>query len=36
MALLLGNIDAGTIRIIGRWRSDKMMHYLHNTVQNLM
>ena len=26
MALLLGNIDADTIRLIGRWFGDKILH----------
>jgi hypothetical protein len=29
MALLCGNIDQNTIRMLGRWHSDAMMRYLH-------
>jgi hypothetical protein len=29
MALLCGNVDANTIRLVGRWRSDAMFRYLH-------
>eukprot|EP00957_Ditylum_brightwellii_P112765 8596676-Ditylum_brightwellii.AAC.1 len=36
MALLLGNIDSDTIRLIGCWRSDEMLRYLHTTARQLM
>ena len=29
MALLCGRVDADTIRLVGRWRSDAMFRYLH-------
>eukprot|EP00980_Cylindrotheca_fusiformis_P025481 scaffold13823_cov108-Cylindrotheca_fusiformis.AAC.1 len=29
MALLCANVDADRIRLIGRWRSDEMLRYLH-------
>ena len=29
MALLCGNVDADTIKLVGRWRSDAMFRYLH-------
>ena len=29
MALLLSGVDPDTIRIVSRWRSDAMFHYLH-------
>jgi hypothetical protein len=29
MALLCGKVDADTIRLVGRWRSDAMFRYLH-------
>ena len=33
MALLMARVDTDTIRIMGRWRSDIMMRYLHTTAQ---
>ena len=36
MALLLGNIDADTIWIIGRWHSKEMLHYLHIMARPLI
>eukprot|EP00957_Ditylum_brightwellii_P115456 8806215-Ditylum_brightwellii.AAC.1 len=36
MALLLGNIDSDTIRLIGRWHSNEMLRYLHTTARQLM
>ena len=36
MALLLGNVETDTIRIIGRWSSDYMLCYLHVTAHALM
>jgi hypothetical protein len=35
MALLLGGIDTNVIKLMGRWRSDEMMRYLHVTAQAL-
>jgi hypothetical protein len=29
MALLCTRVDANTIRLLGRWRSDEMLRYLH-------
>jgi hypothetical protein len=29
MALLCGNVDTDRIRLLSRWRSDEMLHYLH-------
>ena len=29
MALLCGKVDADTIRLLGRWKSDAMIWYLH-------
>ena len=36
MALLLGGVDANTIKLLGRWRSDEMMRYLHVSAQQLV
>ena len=36
MDILLGNIDADTIRLIGRWRSEEMMHCPHIIARHLM
>lgn len=35
MALLLAGVDTDIIRIIGRWRSDAMLRYLHVTARTL-
>lgn len=35
-ALLLANIDTDIIRLIGRWRSDEMLRYLHVQAAPLM
>jgi hypothetical protein len=35
-ALLLANIDPDIIRLIGRWRSDEMLRYLHVQAAPLM
>jgi hypothetical protein len=29
MALLHGGVDTDIIRLIGHWRSDEMLHFLH-------
>ena len=36
MAMLCGGIDSDRIRLIGRWRSDKMYRYLHVQSQPVM
>ena len=35
-ALLLANVDGDIIRLIGRWRSDEMLRYLHTQAAPLM
>jgi hypothetical protein len=36
MALLCGSVDANIIRLLGRWRSDEMLRYLHVQARPLM
>ena len=36
MALLFSGIDTDIIRLIGRWRSDEMLRYLHLQAEPLM
>jgi hypothetical protein len=36
MALLCAHVDHDTIRLIGRWRSDEMLYYLHTQAQPVM
>ena len=36
MALLLGDVDYDKIKLLGRWRSDAMMVYLHTSARPLM
>jgi hypothetical protein len=36
MALLNGNIDHDVIQLIGRWKSDSSLRYLHVQAHNLM
>jgi hypothetical protein len=36
MALLCAHVDSDTIRLLGRWRSDEMLRYLHVQAQPLM
>jgi hypothetical protein len=36
MALLCAHVDHDTIRLIGRWRSDEMLWYLHAQAQPVM
>jgi hypothetical protein len=36
MALLCAHIDSDTIRLIGRWRSDEMLRYLHVQAEPIM
>ena len=33
MALLMARVDTDKIRLVGRWRSDIMLRYLHRTAQ---
>ena len=33
MALLMAHVDTDTIRLVGKWRSDAMLCYLHMTAQ---
>ena len=33
MAFLMARVDTDTIRLVGRWRSDVMLRYLHTTVE---
>lgn len=35
-ALLLANVDPDVIRLMGRWRSDEMLRYLHVQAYPLM
>ena len=35
IALLMARVNPDTIRIIGRWRSDTMLHYLHTTSNSV-
>ena len=34
--MLLGSVDGDTIRIIGQWKSDTMLCYLHVSIKSLM
>ena len=36
MALLCSGIDTDIIRLIGQWRSDEMLRYLHLQAETLM
>jgi hypothetical protein len=36
MALLCAHVDSDTIRLVGRWRSDEMLRYLHVQAQPVM
>ena len=33
MALLMARVDTYTIRLVGRWKSDIMLRYLHTSAQ---
>ena len=33
MALLMARVDTDTIRLVGRWRSDVMLRYIHTTAK---
>ena len=35
MALLLGGVDVNVIKIIGRWRSDEVLRYLHVSARSI-
>ena len=35
-ALLVANVDPDVIRLLGRWRSDKMLRYLHVSAEPVM
>jgi hypothetical protein len=35
-ALLCGGVDTDVIRLLGRWRSDEMLRYLHTSAEPLM
>ena len=34
MALLMAWVDPYTIHLVGRWRSDMMLRYLHTTAKS--
>ena len=36
MALLCGHVDSDIIKLVGRWRSDEMLRYLHLQAYPLM
>jgi hypothetical protein len=36
MALFLGKVDYATIELIGRWRSDQILRYLHVSARSIM
>lgn len=36
MALLCANVDSDRIRLLGRWRSDEMLRYLHVQAEPIM
>ena len=36
MALLVARVNMDTIRLVGRWRSDVMLCYLHTTATTFM
>lgn len=36
MALLCAHVDSDTIRLLGRWRSDEMLRYLHIQAEPIM
>jgi hypothetical protein len=36
MALLCAHVDSDTIRLVGRWRSDEMLRYLHVQAEPVM
>jgi hypothetical protein len=36
MALLCAHVDTDVIRLLGRWRSDEMLRYLHVQAEPIM
>ena len=36
MALLCAHVDTDIIRLVGRWRSDEMLRYLHVQAEPVM
>jgi hypothetical protein len=36
MALLCAHVDRDVIRLLGRWRSDQMLRYLHVQAEPVM
>jgi hypothetical protein len=36
MALVCANVDADRIRLLGRWKSDEMLRYLHVQAEPVM
>ena len=36
ITLLLGGVDANTIKLLRRWRSDEMIRYLHISARQLI
>jgi hypothetical protein len=36
MALLCAHVDTDIIRLLGRWRSDEMLRYLHVQAEPVM
>ena len=36
MALLMARVDTDTVRLVGRWRSNVMLRYLHTTAKTFM
>ena len=34
MTLLMVQVDPYTIHLVGRWRSDTIIHYLHTTAKS--
>ena len=36
MALLCAQVDSDVIRLLGRWRSDEMLRYLHIQAEPVM
>jgi hypothetical protein len=36
MALLCAQVDTGTIRLVGQWRSNEMLRYLHVQAEPIM
>ena len=34
MALLMARVDPYNTRLVGRWRSNAMLHYLHRTAKS--